>query len=71
MGKVPIDKTKAVDHQFGLFGFVPPSGKVPISAARIREVKEYIEQRKGTKQGARNAMREILEGLENFERRLK
>lgn len=56
--------------QLPLFTFkeMLPRTKVPISAERIREVKELIAKRDGKK--AAEVLREIREGLENYERRL-
>lgn len=62
-----MSKTKVI-HQFGLFGYVPPKIKVPISAERIREVKELIG--KGDGANAALKLREVREGLERFERGL-
>ena len=59
---------KGVNHQFGLFGYVKPTGKVPISAARIREAKEAIMR--GDSKSAIQAFRDINDKLENFERRI-
>jgi hypothetical protein len=55
-------------HQFGLFGFQRPIGKVPISAERIREAKEAVIR--GDSKTAIQILRELNEGLENFERRI-
>jgi len=57
-------------HQFSLFGFQKPTSKVPISAERIREVKELIEKKKDGKNAAVK-LREIREGLENYLNRIK
>ena len=57
------------NHQFSLFGFQPPKKKVPLSAKRIQEVKEMIA-RKDNK-GAAAALRDLREGLERFESRIK
>ncbi len=58
-----------IDHQFSLFGWVKPVAKIPISAERIREVKELIEKQKDGKKAA-IVMREIREGLENHLKRI-
>jgi hypothetical protein len=55
-------------HQFSLFGFQRPKSKVPISKERIEEVKRLIS--KGNSGDAVAKLREIREGLENFERRI-
>ena len=55
-------------HQFGLFGYVKPVAKVPISAARILEAKEAIMR--GDSKTAVQALRDINDKLENFERRI-
>lgn len=55
-------------HQFGLFGYIKPKLKVPISAERIRQAKEQIER--GDSKGAEQTLRELREGLENYERRI-
>ncbi len=57
-----------VIHQFSLFGYAPPKLKVPISAERIKEAKALYN--KGDYTGSAKKMREVREGLENFERRL-
>lgn len=57
------------NHQFSLFSFQKPISKVPISADRIREVKELIEQKKDGKTAAQK-LREIREALEIHERRI-
>lgn len=59
-----------VTHQFGLFSFneMKPKKKVPISAARIREVQALLKQGNGDE--AAKKLRELREGLENYERRL-
>lgn len=54
--------------QLGLFGFVRPKKKVPISAERIREVQELIRKRDGKNAAIR--LRDLREGLERFERTL-
>ena len=59
---------KGVSHQFSLFGYVRPTSKVPISAARIREAKEAIMR--GDAKSAVQALRDINDKLENFERRI-
>lgn len=61
---------KKSTHQFNLFPFqdTKPTGKVPISAERIREAKALNEA--GDFKGAAEKMREVRESLENFERRI-
>lgn len=59
---------KRIYHQFSLFGYQPPSGKVPISADRIREAKALFEARDS--RGAAEKMREVREALERYEARL-
>lgn len=58
-------------HQFTLFDYnaMRPKTKVPISAARIKEVKELLAKRKG--QEAAAVLREIREGLEAYEKRIR
>lgn len=56
-------------HQFSLFGFQKPRAKVPISRERLEEAKRMVQQRNA--KGAEAALREIREGLERFEQRLK
>jgi hypothetical protein len=51
-----------------MFGWQKPVAKVPISAARIAEVKKLIGERKG--EDAARVLREVREGLENYERRI-
>jgi hypothetical protein len=60
---------KYENHQFSLFGFTPPKRKVPISKARIEEVKQLIAKKDG--KNAAIALRDIREKLEDFERRIK
>lgn len=57
-------------YQFSLFDFstTRPSVKVPISAERIRAVKEMMKR--GNAAGAVEQMREVRLGLERFERRV-
>jgi hypothetical protein len=57
-----------MEHQFSLFGFQPPKSKVPLSAERIREVQMLLEAKDG--KGAAIKLRELREGLENYERRI-
>lgn len=59
---------KRIHHQFSLFGYQPPSGKVPISAERIREAKALMA--KGDGRGAAEKMREVREKLEAYEKRI-
>jgi len=59
---------KSVDHQWSLFGWQRPKKKVPISAARILEAKEAIMR--GDSKSAIQALRDINDKLENFERRI-
>jgi hypothetical protein len=61
-------KYTRVHHQFSLFGYQPPSGKVPISAERIREAKALMQS--GDSKGAAEKMREVREALERYESRL-
>lgn len=58
----------AVDHQFSLFGFQKPTGKVPISAARIQEAKDAIARRDTLT--ALQALRDVRYKLEAFEQRI-
>jgi hypothetical protein len=55
--------------QFSLFGFQKPKAKVPISKARIEEIKEAII--KGDSRDAVAKMRDLRESLEHFEQRIK
>jgi hypothetical protein len=55
-------------HQFSLFGFQKPKAKVPISKARIEEVKEAIIR--GDSRSAVAKLRDLRESLEGFERRI-
>lgn len=57
-----------LSHQFNLYGYVKPTGKVPISAARIREAKEALIR--GDSLTAIQSMRDIREKLENYEKRI-
>jgi hypothetical protein len=65
-----LAKQKVPAHQFGLFGFseTKPKLKVPISAARIKEVKAMLE--KGRSADALEILRDVRYKLENFEKRL-
>lgn len=60
-----------MSNQAELFGFhdMRPKPKVPISAARIREVQAMIKA--GNGKGAAAGLRDLREGLENYERRIK
>jgi hypothetical protein len=60
--------TEYDNHQFGLFGFEKPVGKVPISAARIQEAKDAIANKDPLK--ALQALRDVRYKLENFEKRI-
>lgn len=56
------------NHQFSLFPYQRPSGKVPISKERIAEAKaKYMS---GDKKSAVELMREVNDKLENYNRRL-
>lgn len=57
-----------MNHQFSLFGWQRPKAKVPISSERIKEVMAAIKAKDGKTAAVK--MREIREGLENFERRI-
>jgi hypothetical protein len=57
-----------IDHQFTLFGHQPPSGKVPISAERIRAAAALIVT--GDDSGAAEKLREVREKLEAYEKRI-
>jgi hypothetical protein len=56
------------DHQFSLFGHQKPTGKVPISAAKIAEAKQL--QKAGDNKASAAKMHEIVEALEDYERRI-
>lgn len=56
--------TKPVDHQFGLFGFIKPTSKVPISAERIREAKKKYAN--GDVKGSAALIREVGEKLDAY-----
>lgn len=51
------------------YGFLRPSGKVPISAEKIAEAKKLFYS--GDQHGAAEKMREVRESLERYERRIK
>jgi len=55
------------DHQFSLFPY-KPAGKVPISAARIREAEKFLKER--NERGVIEALRDIRYKLEDFEKRI-
>jgi len=57
-----------MSHQFTLWGFQKPKAKVPISRARIAEIKEAII--KGDSRDAVAKMRDLRESLESYERRI-
>ena len=57
-----------MDFQPSLFGFIKPKKKVPISAARVKEVMELIA--KGDGRTAAQKLRDIRDRLEHFESRL-
>ena len=59
---------KRIYHQFSLFGYVAPSGKVPISAEKIRQAKALFAA--GDSKGSAEKLREVREALERFEARL-
>lgn len=56
-------------HQFSLFGFQKPVAKVPISKEKVRNIKRAIEHKQA--QAALTMLRELREGLEQFERKIK
>jgi hypothetical protein len=56
-----------MNHQFSLFGWQRPQKKIPLSAERIKEVRDLIAA--GDKKAAIK-MRELREGLEQIERRI-
>ena len=57
-----------ITHQFSLFGHLPPSGKVPISAERIKEAKALMAA--GDDKGSAEKLREVREALERYEQRI-
>jgi hypothetical protein len=61
LGNLPT----AEGGQCGLFGFQPPTSKVPISAERIRQARDLLN--KGDPMSSAAAMREVREGLEAYE----
>jgi hypothetical protein len=56
-------------HQFSLFGYIKPTGKVPISAERIREAKALFQ--KGDNKMSAAKLREVRESLEDYCNRIK
>lgn len=60
-----------MSDQGELFGFhdMRPRARVPISAARIKEVAALLKR--GDGQGAAAVLRDLREGLEKYERRIK
>jgi hypothetical protein len=56
-------------HQFSLWGFQKPTGKVPISAERIREAKALFQ--KGDNKMSAAKLREVRESLEDYCNRIK
>jgi hypothetical protein len=56
------------NHQFGLFGFVKPVGKVPISKAQIQLAKDLIAKRDS--KGAVAVLRDLRYKLQAFESRI-
>jgi hypothetical protein len=57
---------KNTAHQFGLFGFVRPLRKIPISAARIEQAKEQLAKK--DYKGCAETLRNTRYKLEAFER---
>jgi hypothetical protein len=57
-----------MNHQFSLFGWQRPIKKVPISRARIEEIKEAIIR--GDSRNAVAKMQGLRESLEHFEQRI-
>ena len=57
-----------MSYQFSLFGYIKPTGKVPISAERIREAKALFQ--KGDNKMSAAKLREVRESLEAYERRI-
>ena len=55
-------------HQFSLFGHQKPTTKVPISAEKIAQAKALFE--KGDHKASAAKMHEVVEALEEFERRI-
>jgi hypothetical protein len=56
-------------HQFSLFGYQRPSGKIQISKARILEAKAELEKGKaGNQRTLLEGLRYLNDKLENFER---
>jgi hypothetical protein len=51
-------------HQFSLWGYQKPTGKVPISAERIREAKALFQN--GDQKMSAAKLREVRESLENY-----
>jgi len=62
-------RSKVVNHQFGLFGFVPPRLKKRITPERIEEAKREIE-RTGWKPSAKT-LAKIADQLEMLESRIR
>lgn len=57
-----------MSHQFSLFGWQKPTAKIPLSKERIEEVKALIAKNDG--KTAAQKLRDIREGLENYEHRI-
>lgn len=56
-------------HQFSLFGYQRPSGKIKISKARILEAKAELEKGKdGNQRTLLESLRYLNDKLENYER---
>lgn len=61
--------TKQVNHQFGLFGFIPPRRKKAITPERMEEARREID-RTGWKPSAKT-MAKISDQLEDMEKRIR
>lgn len=68
MGTIPINKKTIMTHQFNLFPWQKPKAKIPISAARIQELKDSIAN--GDVISARTRMRDLLDHVQNIERNI-
>jgi hypothetical protein len=58
-----------MSHQFEMFGFQKPTGKVPMKKQTIIEAKAFFQN--GDQKASAAKMREIREALENYCDRIK
>ncbi len=64
-----MSKSRSIDHQFSLFGFVPPRLKKRITPERMEEARKEIE-RTGWKVSAKS-LAKLHDQLEIIEKRIR